>query len=259
MATLDTIQLRDLKVDCIIGVNASERLNPQKLFVQVELGVNTEKAACSELLEETVDYELVASQIVFLLNLCQFHLLETACHVLCRTLLLPPVDGERRAPIESVGLSIEKPEGLLGRAAPLLQVNRQRSAITYPIRARTFGIVHVVHETPQFGIYRLSLAPGSNVPLHMHRRLQEAEMLLSEGVWVQDAPGPRGSIRLWPQYFPHSYYNPTEKTQSILCVCRPTYCQSDEILVNGKAAPIAVITPRDLETRQLGQRWPQIG
>lgn len=252
----DTIQLRDLKVDCIIGVNADERLDPQPLLVHVELRVNTDLAASSDSLDETVDYENIAAQIHFILRLGQFHLLETACHALCRTLLLPPAEAERRAAIESVRLRIEKPQGLHGQAIPCIEVSRHRSDITYRVKARSFGSLHVVHETPNIGIYRLNLAPGQSVPLHIHPMLQEAEMILSDGVLVQNVAGSRGSIRLWPKCFPHGYENPTPETQGILCLCRPSYSEAGEVLVQGQAAPIKAYAPSELDNQQLTGDWP---
>jgi dihydroneopterin aldolase len=259
MVNSDTIQLRDLKLDCIIGVNPSERLAPQRLLAQVELRVDTESAACSEQLGETVDYEFVAAQILFLLRLGQFYLLETACHALCRTLLLPPAEGERRAAIESVRLRIEKTAGLLGHAVPCLDVTRHQTDTTYRVQKRPFGSLQVVHETPNVGIYRLNLGPGCTVPLHMHRRVHEAEMLLTDGMLVQNAPGTRGSVRLWPRHFPHSYHNPTAQTQGVLCVCRPTVSEPDEILVEGQATPIAAYAPNELDELKIAQDWNVIG
>jgi len=255
MVNSDTIQLRALEVDCIIGVNPAERVSPQRLLVQLELCVDTETAACSDQLEETVDYEFVAAQIQFVLHLGQFYLLESACHALCRTLLLPPIEGERHAAIESVKIRIEKPDALHGRAVPCLEVRRHRNDILYQVRDRSFGSLQIVHETPNIGIYRLNLAPGRNVPLHMHRTMQEAEMLLTDGIQVQDVAGPRGSIRLWPRYFPHSYNNPTQKTQGILCLCRPPYSESDEVLVEGRAAPVVAYSPSELGARPVAQDW----
>ncbi len=254
----DTIQLRDLKVECIIGVNAAERLSPQPLVVHVELRVNTELAASSDRLEQTVDYESVAAQILFILRLGQFHLLETACHALCRTLLLPPAEAERRAAVESVRLRIEKPQGLLGQAIPCLEISRHRDDMDYRVKERSFGVLHVAHETPNIGIYRLDLAPGQSVPLHMHPMLQEAEMLLSDGILVQNVAGSRGSIRLWPKCFPHGYENPTEETQGILCLCRPSYSDAGEVLVHGQASPIKAYAPSELDNRQLTNDWPGI-
>ncbi len=259
MVNSDTIQLRELEVDCIIGINPSERTHPQRLRVQLELSVDTEAAARSDRLEETVDYEFVAAQIQFVLHLGQFHLLESACHALCRTLLLPPTEAERRAPIESMTIRIDKPAGLGGRAVPCLQISRHRDDVSYRVLERSFGNLQIVHETPNVGIYRLNLAPSQRVPLHIHRVAQEAEMLLTDGIQVQDVPGPRGSIRLWPRYFPHSYFNPTSKAQSILRLCRPPHCETDEVLVEGQATPIVAYSPVELGTRSITRDWPAIG
>ena len=258
MVKSDTIQLRELEVDCIIGINPGERVNPQRLRVQLELCVDTEAAASSDQLDETVDYEFVAAQIQFILHLGQFHLLESACQALCRTLLLPPAEGERRAPIESMTIRIEKPAGLGGRAVPCLEVTRRREQVSYRTLERSFGNVQVVHETPNVGIYRLNIMPKQFVPLHMHRIAQEAEMVLTDGIQVQNVPGVRGSIRLWPKYFPHGYSNPTPCTQSILRLCRPPYHETDEVLVEGQAAPIVAYSPVELGARSISQEWPAV-
>ncbi len=258
MRNLDTIQLRELEVDCIIGVNPAERTQPQRLRVQLELHVETDAAARSEQLEETVDYEFVAAQIQFVLHLGQFHLLEAACHAICRTLLLPPIEGERRAAIQGVSIRIEKPDALGGRAVPCLQLSRIVDDVSFRMVQCPFGPLHVVHETPNVGIVRLSLAPGGRVPLHMHRVIQEAEMLLTDGIQVQGVAGPRGSTRLWPKYFPHGYFNSTSRTQGILRLCRPRCCGTDEVLVEGQAAPIVAYSPMELGARPATLDWPSV-
>jgi dihydroneopterin aldolase len=242
----DSINIRDLNVDCMIGVNADERQRTQRLVIQVELQLNIDRAATLDRLDLTVDYEAVCSQILFLLHLGQFRLLETACQVVCRTLLLPPTDGERRAAIESCKIRIDKPEGLAGQALPGVQVTRRAVDVSYSALQTAYGTLDVVHETPELGIYRKNLAPGASVPVHLHRNHQEAEMLISHGVRVQNGAGTLGSVRLWPSDCPHGYGNPTDMTQSVLCVSRPPYTPEDEILVQGEGIPVAPLHPRDL-------------
>src|SRR5512142_1486040 len=118
----DSINIRDLNVDCVIGVNPDERQRMQRLVIQVELQLNIDRAASLDRLDLTVDYEAVCSQILFLLHLGQFRLLETASEVVCRTLLLPPLDGQKRAPTEAVKTRMDKPEGLMGQALPGVEV-----------------------------------------------------------------------------------------------------------------------------------------
>ena len=253
----DSINIRDLNVDCIIGVNPDERHRTQRLVLQVELQVNIERAASLDRLDLTVDYEAVCSQILFLLHLGQFRLLETAGQVLCRTLLLPPIEGEQRAAIESVKIRIDKPEGLLGQALPGIEVTRRFVDIAYTEQRTAYGSLQVVHETPEMGIYRKHLAPRVIVPVHLHRAHQEAEMVISHGVCVQNGAGPLGSIRLWPSGCPHGYSNPTDMGQGLLCISRPPYNPEDEVLVQGDAAIVSVLTSRELGERHVAAAWPR--
>jgi dihydroneopterin aldolase len=236
----DSINIRDLNVDCVIGVNPDERQRTQRLVLQVELQLNIDRAATMDRLDLTVDYEAVCSQILFLLRSGQFRLLETACQVVCRTLLLPPTDGERRAAIEACKIRIDKPEGLKGQALPGVEVTRRMQDVSYPDQKTAYGSIQTVHETPEMGIYRKSLAPRASIPVHVHRYHQEAEMLISHGVQVQDGAGMLGSIRIWPSGCPHGYSNPTDMTQSMLCISRPPSTpHDDEIVVQGDGAPVA--------------------
>jgi dihydroneopterin aldolase len=252
----DSIHIRDLNVDCVVGINPDERHRTQRLLLQAELQVNFERAASLDRLDLTVDYEAVCSQILFLLHLGQFRLLETASEVVCRTLLLAPVDGEKRAAIEAIKLRIDKPEGLMGQALPGVEVFRRATDISYSEKRTAYGCMQVVHETPRMGIYRKTLAPRAAVPVHVHRTHQEAEMLISGGVRLQNCAGMLGSIRLWPSGCAHGYSNPTDMTQSVLSISRPPYTPDDEVLVQEEAAPVVALSPRELSQRSVTAAWP---
>jgi 7,8-dihydroneopterin aldolase/epimerase/oxygenase len=251
----DSIFLHDLNVDCIIGANPPERHRTQRLVLQVELKLNVHSAASLDRLELTVDYESVSSQILFLLHLGQFRLLETACQVLCRTLLLAPCEGERRAAIEAVKIRVDKPEGLMGQATPGVEIVRRCEDVSFAVRQMPYGQMYVVHETPGLGIYRKCLAPGAIVPVHLHRAHQEAEMIISDGLSLQDGIGAMGSIRLWPFGCPHGYRNLTQATQSVLCISRPLAGSDDEVPVEGLAAPVRALTSRDLDAQHMAEAW----
>ena len=237
---LDTISIRDLDVDCVIGVYPQERDRPQPLRLDVDLMVGSERAACSERLDDTLDYEFVAAQLVFLLKSCRFRLLETAAHALSRYLLTPSVpDGEGRTP-ERVRLRLSKLKALGGCAIPSLEIERDASWSHLVTEQRAFGTVDVIHETKEAGIYRLNVAAGREIPLHVHRIMCESEMVLGGGLLCQDKPAAVGSVRNWPLNFPHRYVNPTAVYQSILCVDRPPFLESDESPVEGLPARISV-------------------
>lgn len=237
----DVIAIRDLRVDCIVGVYPHERDTPQPLVLDIELFLDTEDAATSEHIARTVNYDLTAAQIVFLLQSCRFRLLETAAHALARYLLAPPAPGVRRAQVERVRIALRKPEALAGAAIPSLTIERTAEwAGVYAQEEKTFGVVDIVHETKDAGIYRLNLRPGGVIPMHVHRVMHESEMVLGEGLLCQGAPVPAGAVRRWPHDAPHTYENPTREHQSILCVDSPRFIPEDEIEVEGPAAEVPI-------------------
>ena len=86
-------------------------------------------------------------------------------------------------------------------------------------------------------------APGAAIPTHVHRRMEESEMILTEGLLLQGQPATLGSARTWPLGFPHRYDNPGDEEQVILCVDRPAFIPSDEILVADAPGPLGAVSP----------------
>ncbi len=62
----------------------------------------------------------------------------------------------------------------------------------------------------------------------------EAELVMSDGLLLQEQPVPGGVAHFWPLELVHAYQNPTDMERSILCVNRPVFDRSDEIAI---AAP----------------------
>ena len=234
----DWIRIERIEVDCVVGVYRRERTVAQPLCVDLALCLDTERAAVRERLGETIDYEAFAAQLRFLLTSCRFRMLETAAHALLRFVLAPPASGERRAQVQAARITLTKPKALGGQGVPSLQVEREASWVTLGLEHKPFGTVDVVHETRDAGIYRLNVAPGSAIPLHVHKRMQEAEMVLSQGLWCQERPVARGTVHRWPLGAAHGYRNPTTRWQTILCVDAPRFLEDDEIPVGGTPAEV---------------------
>ena len=239
MSHTDVIALEGLIVNCVVGVYPHERDMLQPLRVDLYMDVSTRKAAEQQRLRETVDYAAVAAQVAFLLTTCRFQMLETAAHALSRLLLAPVAPGERRAPIEALRLRLTKPSALLGHAVPYLEICRDASDVTLETEVTRFGRVDIVFETNEAGIYRLNVAPGSSIPLHVHRRMRESEMVLSEGLLCQGRPVQPGVVHHWPLDAAHRYDNPTDRYQTILCVDTPPFLEDDEIDVEGAPADVS--------------------
>lgn len=231
----DQITIEGLDVECIIGLYEHERITPQRVVVEITMALDANHAAEFERLDATVDYEWVSTQIAFLLKVGRFRLLETAALTICRALLLPSASGEARASIQSLALTLRKPGALLGRGVPSLRMERHRDEIVFKHESRTFGSVDVIQETTDAGFYRLNVAPGGRIDLHVHERMDETELVLSDGLYCQGELAARGTVRRWPLGFLHHYHNPTNAVQSLLCVDRPPFIESDEVIRNGDA------------------------
>lgn len=232
----DRIDLANLCVDCVVGVYPQERVALQPLRVDLTMWLDTERAARTGRLRHTVHYGVVAEQIRFLLTSCRFHMLETAADVLCRYLLAEPAPSERRASIERVALKLTKPEVLGGVAVPSLTIERGAEWVSMARERKPFGTVDVVAETRHLGVYRLNIAPGRRIPLHVHRVMNESEYVLTDGLYCQGEPAPAGTINRWPHGAAHYYENPTQREQSILCVDSPPFIEEDEVAAEG--APV---------------------
>jgi dihydroneopterin aldolase len=237
-ASMDRIRVEGLEVECVVGVYPEEREVSQRLWIDLELGLSLDSAARSERVRDSVDYAALVSQLAFLLDVCRFRMLETAGLTLLRYVLAPPAPGGRRAAVEEARVKLAKPDALTAGAVPSVELFRKSSDFEYAVETKPFGSVDVIHETRHVGIYRLNLAPGGVIPLHVHREMDEAEMVLTGGLLCQGEPAALGSIRRWPRETAHIYENPTDVHQSILCVDAPRFIPSDEIEVAGAPAKI---------------------
>jgi dihydroneopterin aldolase len=243
---MDCIELKGLEVDCVVGLYPRERHVAQRLRLDLAMYFSTEQAARKEALSASVDYAAIAAQLSFLLRSCEFRLLETAAHALARYLLAPPALGERRAQLERITLRLTKPFALGATTIPTLQIERDRHWVEITQEHKPFGIVEIIHETKDAGIYRLNIAPGKGIPLHLHKQMREAELVLTEGLYCQKHRAPVGAVHRWPKGAAHCYENPTDRYQSILCVDSPRFIESDEVEVSGEPDQVAP------------EAWPEI-
>lgn len=246
------IRLRSLQVQCVVGVHPHERHRPQTVLLDVDLWVDTHAAAETDHLSSTVDYDFLSQQLCFLLQHGKFQLLETAAHALCAYLIAPPLQstvpirsatepimGAQPACIPSTRINaarvtLAKPHALRAShpgAIPSVRVQRQATGQPLPSETKPFGSVEIVFENARVGIYRLNIAPGRTIPLHIHKRMRESEMVLTSGLLCQHQPVAQGVIFQWGAEQPHVYHNPSAYTQTVLCIDMPKFDPEDEIVV----------------------------
>jgi FolB domain-containing protein len=238
----DVVSLSGLEVRCIVGVYPAERSIPQRLRVDVALYLDGRPSAAGADLSRTVDYARLSGELRFLLEACRFSLLEHAADALLRYVLAPPTPDAPRAQVMAATVRLSKPDALEGVAVPSLQVHRRAEECEYAVEEKGFGQVDILHEGPAHGIYRLRIRPGGCIHAHVHRVMDEHELVLGTGLLLQGRPVLRGTVLHWPRDFAHRYDNPTEVAQTVLCVDCPAFVPSDEIEVDVATESLLPVT-----------------
>ena len=166
----DAIWIRDLEVLCTIGVNPDERERVQPMVVQVELAMDLAVAGRSGAIADTCNYDRVADEIAALLRFWRYRLLESAAEELSAMLLAahPGLVG--------VGLRLDKPEALRGRAAAAsVRVRRRPLDFPHHLGSSRFGPVDVVLETAEAALYLLHISPGATIAAHQAHQAHQAQ------------------------------------------------------------------------------------
>ena len=231
-----TITIEELAVDCLIGCLDEERQKTQTIRVDLELEVDAREAARQDSLRRTWNYAELCDQVQFVLRAGRFYLLETAAHVLVRTLLVPPAPAELRPRVIGARVSLTKFGVLPGVARPRVDVWARAEELQFGEELKEWGTVDVIDETRLFGLYRLNVAPGREIPNHVHRRMREAELVLTEGLvgWKdgeEPAPLAVGAVFEWELEQPHGYRCVGPEPGSILCMDAPPFSAEDEVVV----------------------------
>ncbi|MGE4073533.1 MAG: dihydroneopterin aldolase [Lysobacterales bacterium] len=120
--SLTTILIKNLRVDTMIGVYEHEKLAPQALKLDLELRLDARRAARSDALVDTVDYDEVCAQVREFGRRHRHELLESFTHELGGHLM-------RRFPLRSVSLTAWKSIAGLLPAEIAVRVEMDRDAI----------------------------------------------------------------------------------------------------------------------------------
>jgi FolB domain-containing protein len=182
----DRVHLKGLELECIVGVRPHERKRPQRVYVDVSMGVDTSHAGRSARIALTVDYARVADEICTLLRFREYRLIEMATEELCAMLFAAhPV-------LTLVELRLEKPDALRGRAlAGAVSVTRTRES--YPVTRREFdgGYADRILETHEAIIELVTLSPGRVFSPGPRRHV----MWVTQGS-IEGAPGLSEQLRV---------------------------------------------------------------
>jgi dihydroneopterin aldolase len=116
----DTIFLRGLEVECIIGFIDWERRVRQTVVIDLEMPIDCRSAAIRDEVEDTLDYKKVAKRAIAFVEASQFKLVETLAHRLALLLL-------EEFGLPWVRLSVNKPGAIRGSRDVGASVERTRA------------------------------------------------------------------------------------------------------------------------------------
>jgi dihydroneopterin aldolase len=116
----DTIFLRGLEVECIIGFIEWERRIKQRVQIDLEMPVDCARAAATDDVADTVDYKRVAKRVIGFVEASQFMLVETMAHRMAILIL-------EEFGLEWIRISVNKPGAIRGSRDVGVAIERRRS------------------------------------------------------------------------------------------------------------------------------------
>ena len=119
----DTIFLRGLKTECIIGFIDWERQIKQTVVLDLEFPCDCTRAAATDAVADTIDYKGVAKRVLAFVSESQLQLLETLAHRLAMLLL-------DEFKLEWVRITINKPGAIRHSRDVGVSIERRRDALT---------------------------------------------------------------------------------------------------------------------------------
>jgi dihydroneopterin aldolase len=116
----DTIFLRGLEIECLIGFIEWERRIRQKVVIDFELPVDCRRAAERDDVADTLDYKKVSKRIIAYVGASEFQLVETLAHRVALLVL-------EEFGVEWIRLSINKPGAIRGSRDVGVAIERTRA------------------------------------------------------------------------------------------------------------------------------------
>ena len=74
---MDTIFIRNLRIDTIIGIFDWERSTKQTVYLDLEMAIDIKKAAASDHIDEALDYKSLSKSIIAFVEKSEYQLVET--------------------------------------------------------------------------------------------------------------------------------------------------------------------------------------
>ena len=117
---IGTTGLKQVRIECIVGVYAHERDHPQPIELDLELDYDFEAAAASDTIGDAVDYARIVDDVTALIQRGKFQLIESMAEQTTAMLLA------QHAAVRAVRLEIRKPNALPTAACSFVRLDRTR-------------------------------------------------------------------------------------------------------------------------------------
>jgi len=123
----DTIEIRDLLLRAIVGINPDERINRQDVLLNLSLEADLRPAARSDDIRDAVNYRTIAKDVIEFVEQSQFNLVEALAESVAALCL----QDER---VTRVRVSLQKPGALRFAESVGVTIERTRANLAAPHR-----------------------------------------------------------------------------------------------------------------------------
>ena len=194
--TLDQVQITGVLMSCVIGIFPSERRRKQPVTIDLCLYLDTRAAAKSANIYDTIDYAAALQEISFILEQCEFLLIETAVEVICKHFLLTYQSDHALPQVEAVVARISKPSALAHGVIPAVQVLRRKLDYKLEPSKMREHLVYSVHQAPDACLQMVVASPCHEI--NVLESFPATQAILTIGKWeLQGRPiKSRSSINL---------------------------------------------------------------
>lgn len=115
----DRILVRDLRMDCIVGIEEHERVTRQRVLVNLALECDLAPSAASDRIEDTINYVTIKNDILALAEASRFFLIEKLADRIAALCLAHRY-------VRAVTVTVDKPGALTGARSVAVELRREK-------------------------------------------------------------------------------------------------------------------------------------
>ena len=84
---MDSVFIKDLRIETIIGIYGWERKVRQTISLDLEMGADIRRAAATDAIEDTLNYKAVAKRLIAFVGASEYQLVETLAEKIAEIVL----------------------------------------------------------------------------------------------------------------------------------------------------------------------------